>query len=119
MERLFEARVRLGLFDPAAMVPYNAIPYSEDRSLEHLALALKSSEEAMVLLKNDGVLPLQAGRLRTIAIIGPNAASLSALEGNYNAVPKDPEMPLDAIRAAFPMRGSSTRRARPMRMEWC
>ena len=104
LERLFEARIRLGLFDPTEAVPYNAIPFSEDRSPQHLALSLKASEEAMVLLKNDGVLPLAAGKYRTIAVVGPNAASLSALEGNYNAVPKDPEMPVDAIREA--LRGS-------------
>jgi beta-glucosidase len=56
----------------------------------------------MVLLKNDGVLPLDRTRYKTIAVIGPNAASLSALEGNYNGVPRDPLMPVDAVRAAFP-----------------
>jgi beta-glucosidase len=102
ISRLFEARMRLGLFDPAGMVPYASIPMSQDRSAAHLALSLKASEEAMVLLKNDGVLPLKAGGAKTIAVIGPNAASLSALEGNYNAVPRDPQMPVDAVRAAFP-----------------
>jgi beta-glucosidase len=56
----------------------------------------------MVLLKNDGVLPLQPAKYKTIAVIGPNAASLTALEGNYNGVPRDPEMPVDALRSAFP-----------------
>ena len=101
LERLFVARIRLGLFDPPQAVSYNAIPFSKVRSPEHLALSLKASEEAMVLLKNDGILPLMPGKYRTIAVIGPNAASLSALEGNYNAVPKDPEMPVDALRKAF------------------
>jgi beta-glucosidase len=102
LERLLEARIRLGLFDPPASVPYNNIPYSQDRSPDHLALSLKASEEAMVLLKNDGILPLKPGKYHTIAVIGPNAASLSALEGNYNAVPKDPQLPIDALRKAFP-----------------
>ncbi len=102
LDRLFEARIRLGLFDPAAAVPYNAIPMTEDRSPAHLALSLKTSEEAMVLLKNDGILPLQSARYKTIAVVGPNAASLSALEGNYNAVPRDPKLPVDALRTAFP-----------------
>jgi beta-glucosidase len=102
VERLFEARIRLGLFDPPASVPYASIPYSQDRAPEHLALSLKSSEEAMVLLKNDGILPLAPAKFKTIAVIGPNAAALSALEGNYNAIPKDPQMPVDAIHAAFP-----------------
>ncbi|MGI4829482.1 MAG: glycoside hydrolase family 3 C-terminal domain-containing protein [Janthinobacterium lividum] len=101
VERLFEARFRLGMFDLPASVPYAQIPYSQDRAPEHLALSLKAAEEAIVLLKNDGILPLRTGKYKTIAVIGPNAASLSALEGNYNAVPKDPQMPVDALREAF------------------
>jgi beta-glucosidase len=102
VERLFVARFKLGLFDAPATVPYARIPFSEDRSSAHLALSLKTAKESMVLLKNDGILPLAAGKYKTIAVIGPNAASLSALEGNYNAVPKDPQMPIEAVRAAFP-----------------
>ena len=98
LTRLFEARMRLGLFDAPGAVPYNAIPYSQDRAPAHLALSLKTSEEAMVLLKNDGILPLAPGKYKTIAVIGPNAASFSALEGNYNAVPKNPVLPVDALR---------------------
>jgi len=100
--RLFEARMRLGLFDKPGSDPYDTIPFSADRSPAHLALSHKSSEEAMVLLKNDGILPLAPGRYKTIAIIGPNAASLSALEGNYNAVPKNPSLAVDSLRSAFP-----------------
>ena len=101
LERLFVARFRLGLFDPPVSVPYAQIPFSQDRSPAHLALSLNTSRESMVLLKNDGILPLGAGKYKRIAVIGPNAASLSALEGNYNAVPKDPQLPVDALRAAF------------------
>ena len=101
VERLFVARIRLGLFDPPSSVPYARIPFSANRAPQNLALSQKSAEEAMVLLKNDGVLPLQPGKYKTVAVIGPNAASLSALEGNYNAIPKDPQMPVDALRAAL------------------
>ncbi len=101
LERLFVARIRLGLFDPPTHVPYAQIPIRENRSAEHLALSLKTSEESMVLLKNDGILPIVRGRYKRVAVIGPNAASLSALEGNYNAIPKDPRMPIDSIRAAL------------------
>lgn len=101
LERLFVARIKLGLFDPPAQVPYASLSYSLDRAPAHLALSLRASREAMVLLKNDGILPLKAAKYRTVAIIGPNAASLSALEGNYNAVPKDPQMPIDALREAL------------------
>jgi beta-glucosidase len=102
VERLFVARFKLGLFDDPDSVPYARIPFSENRSAAHLALSLDAANESMVLLKNDGILPLVARKYKTIAVIGPNAASLSALEGNYNAVPKDPQMPVDALRAAFP-----------------
>jgi beta-glucosidase len=102
VERLFEARIRLGLFDPPSQMPYSRLPFSLDRAAAHLALSLKASQESIVLLKNDGILPLIPAKYHTIAVIGPNAASLSALEGNYNAIPKNPQMPIDALRAAFP-----------------
>ncbi len=54
----------------------------------------------MVLLKNDGVLPL-AKSVKTIAVIGPNAAALSAIEGNYNAVPSQPVVPLLGMERQF------------------
>src|SRR5206468_2818926 len=97
LRRLFLARMKLGLFDPPSDVPYTSIPFYEVNSPEHHALALEASEKAMVLLKNDGILPLAPAKYKTIAVIGPNAASLSALEGNYNAVPKNPQMPIDAM----------------------
>ncbi len=100
-ERLFVARIRLGLFDPESQQPYAKIPYTADRSQAHLALSLKAAEESMVLLKDDGILPLKPGSFQNIAVIGPNAASLSALEGNYNAVGRDPDMPIDSLRAAL------------------
>jgi beta-glucosidase len=99
LKRLFTARFRLGLFDPPAADPYNKIPFSEVGNAEHRALALEAARQSMVLLKNEhGALPLKPG-VRTIAVIGPNAASLAALEGNYNAVPRDPVMPVDGIAA--------------------
>ena len=102
LERLFTARFKLGLFDPKSMVPYDAIPFSEVASPAHHALALDAAEKAIVLLKNDDhTLPLRAG-LKTIAVVGPNAAALSAIEGNYNAVPKNYEFPVDALVKAMP-----------------
>ena len=102
LRRLFVARMKLGLFDPSGMVPYTSIPFSNVNSPAHQALALKAADESMVLLKNDGTLPLKQTRYKTIAVIGPNAASLAALEGNYNGVARDPQMPVDALKAAFP-----------------
>lgn len=101
VKRLFTARVKLGMFDPKGDVPYNTIPFSADDSAEHRAVAQKAAEEAMVLLKNDGVLPLRSG-VKTIAVIGPNAQSLAAIEGNYNAIPSHPVLPVDGMIAGFP-----------------
>ena len=55
----------------------------------------------MVLLKNDGTLPLKPG-VKTIAVVGPNAASLIALEGNYNAIPSHPVLPIDGLADGLP-----------------
>jgi beta-glucosidase len=101
VERLFTARFRLGMFDPASMNPYARIPMSEDDSAAHRALALKMARESMVLLKNeDGFLPLKPSE-RMIAVVGPNAASPPALEGNYNGIPSHPVLPIDGMRAEF------------------
>ncbi|HEY7210578.1 MAG TPA: glycoside hydrolase family 3 N-terminal domain-containing protein, partial [Bryobacteraceae bacterium] len=101
VERLFLARFRLGLFDPAANVPYAKIPFSENDSAAHRALALEAGRKSIVLLKNqNNTLPLR-GNIKTIAVIGPNAASLAALEGNYNGVPSHPILPVDGIEQEF------------------
>ena len=101
VKRLFTARFRLGMFDPASKVAYARIPFSEDDSAAHRALALKTANESMVLLKNEkDFLPLKAN-VKTIAVVGPNANALAALEGNYNAVPSHPVLPLDGIRQEF------------------
>jgi beta-glucosidase len=99
VERLFLARFRLGMFEPNGSFAYDRVPFAEVDSDAHRKLALRTARESMVLLKNNGVLPLGAG-VKTIAVIGPNAASLAALEGNYNAVPSHPVTPLDGLRNA-------------------
>jgi beta-glucosidase len=106
VQRLFRARFELGMFDPASEVRYARLPFHEVDSEAHRKLALKTADEAMVLLKNDGnVLPLSA-KGKTFAVIGPNAASLSALEGNYNAVPSHPVTALDGLRNAVGSAGT-------------
>ncbi|MCD7814794.1 MAG: glycoside hydrolase family 3 C-terminal domain-containing protein [Lachnospiraceae bacterium] len=79
--RLFTTRYLLGLFDGSE---YDAIPYTEVESPEHLALAKKAAEESFVLLKNNGILPLQKEKIKTIGLIGPNMDSRAALAGNYH-----------------------------------
>lgn len=104
VRRLFTARFRLGMFDPAADVPFNKIPFSQNDSPQHGQLSLEAARASMVLLKNDrGVLPLRS-TLRNIAVIGPNADALPALEGNYNAVASHPVTPLDALEKRMPGR---------------
>ena len=99
--RLFTARMQLGMFDGPTANPYNQIPMSEDGSPAHQALALTAARESMVLLKNEHqTLPLKPG-VHTLAVIGPNAASLAAIEGNYNAIPLHPVLPVDGIEAEF------------------
>jgi beta-glucosidase len=101
LRRLFTARMRLGMFDPADDVPFNTIPMSDDDSPQHRRLALRAARESMVLLKNqDGFLPLKS-EVKKIAIIGPNAAALAALEGNYNGTPSHPVLPLDGMEKEF------------------
>jgi beta-glucosidase len=102
VRRLFTIRYRLGFFDPPEQVPYNAIPFAENDSAQHRALALEAARASMVLLKNKGdLLPLNAGS-STIAVIGPNADALAALEGNYNAIASHPVTPLVALRERLP-----------------
>ena len=99
VERLFTARFELGLFDDPAEVKYAQIPFSEVDSAIHRKLALEAASKSIVLLKNDGVLPLN--KTLTVAVVGPNAASLTAIEGNYNAVPSHPVLPLDGMETIF------------------
>ena len=98
--RLFTARIRLGMFDPPSMVPYDHIPASELDSPAHRALALRLAEESMVLLKNDGVLPLRS--VKRIAVIGPLAGQTAVLLGNYNGTPSHTVTLLEGLKAAFP-----------------
>lgn len=79
--RLFTTRCLLGLFDGSE---YDAIPYTEVESPAHLALAEKAAQESFVLLKNNGILPLEKSKIKTIGVIGPNANSRAALVGNYH-----------------------------------
>jgi beta-glucosidase len=99
VKRLFTARFQLGLFDEASKVKYAQILFSADDSAEHRKLALDVAGKSIVLLKNDGILPLKKNI--TVAVVGPNAASLAAIEGNYNAVPSHPVLPLNGMEAMF------------------
>ena len=101
LTRLFEARVRLGMFDPPERVPFSKIPYSVVDSPAHRALALEAARKSIVLLKNaNNVLPL--GRsVRRIAVIGPAADDGEALLGNYNGIPSKHVTPLEGVQRQF------------------
>ncbi len=98
VRRLFTARFRLGMFDPADSVKYAQIPYSVVDSKKHKDLALEAAHKTIVLLKNThNALPLRKD-LKTIAVIGPNADDPTMLLGNYNGLPSHAVTPLEGIR---------------------
>ena len=76
-------RFKLGLFDPADKVPYSKYTLKDNDTPEHQQVALELARQSLVLLKNDGILPLDRSRLKRIADIGPNGISPSMLNGNY------------------------------------
>jgi len=87
LRRLFMARFKLGMFDPPELVHYQQISFKLNDCEEHRQLALKTSNESIVLLKNEeNILPLKKD-LKSIAVIGPNADTLSVLIGNYASIP--------------------------------
>ncbi|MBQ4585065.1 MAG: glycoside hydrolase family 3 C-terminal domain-containing protein [Clostridia bacterium] len=80
--RLFTTRMKLGEFDEST--PWDNIPYSVVACPEHRALALESAKKSIVLLKNNGALPLDKKKIKSIGVIGPNANNRVALQGNYH-----------------------------------
>jgi beta-glucosidase len=99
--RLFTARIKLGLFDPPELVPYTKIDPKELDSEAHRDLARQIANESMVLLKNDGVLPLKTSEIK-IAVVGPLANQTKVLLGNYNGQPTHTVSILEGIRKEFP-----------------
>jgi beta-glucosidase len=101
LTRLFSSRFRLGMFDPPEQVRWAQIPYTVNQAPAHDALARRAAQASLVLLKNDGVLPLSKD-LRRIAVIGPTADDLMSLLGNYYGTPAAPVTILQGIREALP-----------------
>jgi beta-glucosidase len=98
--RLFTARMKLGMFDPRDMVPYSNINEKQLNSPAHRDMARRIADESMVLLKNDGTLPLKTGNIR-IAVIGPLASQTKVLLGNYNGIPIHTVSILEGLRKEF------------------
>ncbi len=101
LQRLFDVRLRLGLLAPAGQRPFPEITARDFDTPANRALNLETARRSLVLLKNDGLLPLKAPP-RRIAVIGPNADSVDALVGNYNGTPSRPITLLAGLKARFP-----------------
>ena len=99
LKRLIVARYKLGEMD--GIDPWSSLPASIVEGAEHRALALRMAEESIVLLENNGVLPLKS--TESIALVGPNAHDREMMWGNYNPVPKETVTLLDALNARIPM----------------
>jgi beta-glucosidase len=105
LRRLMLTRFKLGMFDPPEIVRWAKIPYTVNQAAEHDALARRVARGSIVMLKNDGVLPLSRD-LGTIAVVGPTADEIMSLLGNYYGTPAAPVTILQGIRDAV---GAKTR----------
>ncbi len=97
--QLYTIRVLLGDFEDER--PYSDIPFDKLDCAEHRHLNHKAARECAVLLKNDGFLPLDPAKKQKIAVIGPNAMSQIALEGNYNGMASQYITVADGVRRVF------------------
>jgi beta-glucosidase len=100
VKRLMTARMKLGMFDPEEDVPWSDLSTELIACQKHSRVALEMARKSMVLLKNDGTLPLSPD-LEKIAVIGPNAQDVEVMYGNYNGTAVDPVTPLDGIKDKF------------------
>lgn len=98
VEKAMEIRLRLGMLEETE---YDNIPFDVIDCPEHNALSLEAAEKSMVLLKNRGFLPLDKHRIKSIAVIGPNADSRAALYGNYQGTASRYVTFLEGIEDAF------------------
>ena len=98
VEKLFEARFRLGMFDDDC--EYDKIPYEVVECDEHTEINREMARQSLVLLKNNGILPLSS-EVKTIAVIGPNADDIGVLKGNYNGTFSRHYTALRGIQDAF------------------
>ncbi|MDR1570699.1 MAG: glycoside hydrolase family 3 C-terminal domain-containing protein [Oscillospiraceae bacterium] len=100
--RLLLARMKLGMFDEPANQPYANLSYELLDSEAHHQKSLEMARDSIVLLKNDGILPLDAGKIKTVAVVGPNADNRAALIGNYAGTPSITYTVLEGLRQIAP-----------------
>lgn len=98
--RLITTRMKLGMFDEKT--PYDSIPYSVVDCKEHRELNEETARKSLVLLKNEGILPVNKKELKNVAVIGPNANSMIPLNGNYHGTANQYFTVLESVRAALP-----------------
>lgn len=98
--RLMKTRMKLGMFDKET--PFDSIDYTVIDCKEHQELNLEIARKSLVLLKNNHILPLKKENLKNVAVIGPNANSITALNGNYHGTANQYHTVLEAVRAALP-----------------
>ena len=98
-ERLFTTRYLLGIMGEGS--EFDSIPYEVVECPEHLELAQEAACKSCVLLKNDGLLPLDPDKVGTIGVIGPNANSRIALIGNYHGTASRYTTVLEGIQNAM------------------
>jgi beta-glucosidase len=91
-------RFRLGLFDPDEKCAYSKIGIDQNDTAEHRQIALQAARESLVLLKNDGLLPLNPSKIKRIAVFGQNAANQRMMWGNYNGTASRTVTIIDGIR---------------------
>ncbi|WP_300917153.1 glycoside hydrolase family 3 N-terminal domain-containing protein, partial [Muribaculum intestinale] len=103
LRKTLMGRFELGMFDPADMIPWSNLGPEVISSESNHELAVQAARESMVLLENNGVLPLSKS-IKTIAVVGPNADDTSMLNGNYGGTPTEAHTRslLEGIRAALP-----------------
>ncbi|MFR9554043.1 MAG: glycoside hydrolase family 3 C-terminal domain-containing protein [Rikenellaceae bacterium] len=102
VKRLFEIRMRLGMFDPLEKNPYGSIGMDVIDCDKHKALAMKMAHESMVLLKNEKkTLPLNPKKIKRIAVVGPNAKNEKVMMGNYFGYPSHTSTVLEGIENNF------------------
>lgn len=97
--RLMKTRIKLGMFDETC--EYDGIGYDQVSSDAHKAISLETAEKSMVLLKNNGILPLSIDKFQSIGVIGPNANSIDALRGNYYGTADEYVTFLQGIRESY------------------
>jgi beta-glucosidase len=95
--RVLTTRFRLDILGDEGS-EFDALPFEENDSPKHRELADNAALETCVLLKNDGILPLKQEKLKSIAVIGPNADSRAPLVGNYHGTPGEYITVLEGIR---------------------